>query len=127
MKRTAFKDLGKDALPRHDAVTDGLVNGTVLMAFLTDLRQFQEDRAALQARPYGQAGKIDTPDDHIFTKGTGAYVGAAGPEGFDLFAGQEAYLAVPMAGVGVAFDAPVRHEGSGCDLFLLRTSVGTDT
>ena len=44
----AFEDAGKNAFPRHDTIADGFVDGAMVMTFLANLSDFQEDVATAQ-------------------------------------------------------------------------------
>ena len=104
---------GKHALPRHDAFAGLLLDDTIVVAFLADLGHLQYHVS--DGKPAGdrKGAEVKPFDDQIFAKGTVVHPDFFA-EGFDLFSAQHTDLAVPIAAVGVAHDAPFRGEhGAG--------------
>jgi len=120
MDGAAVEHLREDALFRHDALAHGLVDRAAGVALLADLRELQNDVVAAEARAERQRAEVDARDDEVFPKGPVRHLRAARAKGFDLVEGQQRHLPVPVAGVGVVFDAPVGDEIRRADVRLLR-------
>ena len=117
---------GEDALARHDALAHLLIDRAAGVALLADLRELEHDVVAAKLRADGECAEIITLDDEIFAERAVDDLGAARAEGFDLLVAQERDLAVPLAGVGIVFDAPVINKLRRTDILLFGSLVFAD-
>ena len=105
--RAAVYDFAENALVRHDAFSDLLEDGAfVTVTFFADLCYFKLYFAGCEGIEQGGAAYVDALGGEILCEGAVCDVGFhLLAEGFDLFGSEDAYLAVPVACVGVTDDA----------------------
>ena len=80
------------------------------VAFLADLGDFQQGGAAPQPGTHRHGPEIQPFHHQVFPKSAGLHVGALGVEGGDFIGTEQAYLPVPVPGVGIPHQAPVRPQ-----------------
>ena len=66
--------------------------------------------AAAQQRAHGQGAEVEAAHDQVLAEVAVDHVRALRAEGLYLVGGEQAHLAVPAPGVGVALNAPVGDE-----------------
>lgn len=114
------------ALAGHDAVAHGLVDVAFVVAFLADLGDFEERRAAHgQARAHGQQLHGDALGGQVLGEVAGHEGGHLLLHPADALDGQQADLALPAA-VGVARHPVVLAQLHAADLLLALVLDRTD-
>jgi hypothetical protein len=110
LNRAAFDYPDEDPLPGHNAVPGLAPDSASSVTLLPDLGYLSERGTDPQESPYGQAGKVQPLGSDVFREISWADCQAPRPHLFDAFEGKEAYLAVPVTRVGVAFEAVAGHQ-----------------
>ena len=77
------------------------------VALFSDLRHPKQHFSDAEAGAQRKGSEIKAFDDQIFSECTEFNLSASGAEFFDLFIGKQAYLSVPISGMGIALDSPV--------------------
>src|SRR6185369_9199350 len=119
---TAVEYPGKDPFLRHYAIAGLVIDGAAGMALLADLGHFQERRSDCKPGPDRQRHQFDAAGRDVLGEIPGRYRQTQGTHFFDAFTGKQAYLAVPVAGMGIAEDAVIllqRYPGHGTFPFSL--------
>lgn len=112
----AFEHFAKHALAGHDAISHLVVDRTMLVTLLADLRELQHRIAHDKARTNGKRLEVETLDDDVLAKRAVLHIGAEPLESFDTLVAEKAHLTVPWTGMGVIFDTPI---GNKVDMLLL--------
>ena len=116
-----LQDFRKNALPGHDTVAHAVADGTALMALLADLRHPEHDRAAADNRSDGKIFEINALYKKVLAEVSVHDLCAAGVEFLYLVIGQETYLTMPLAGMGVVFNSEVFDKKAFADRSLFRS------
>lgn len=127
VNRAGLQNAGKNALARHDAVAHLLINLTMAVTFLANLRHFQQNTSAAQQRSHRQGAKIKAIDHEVFAERAGNDPRALLVEGGNLVRAQQADLPMPLTRVGIAVDAPVHLEIAAVHVVLLNAAAITGT
>ena len=122
----AVQNTCKDALARHDAVADLMIDLAVAMALLADLRDLEEDIPDAQTRPDGQFLEAEPLCNDVLAECAEVNIGAARAEVVDLTETEEAHLTMPIARMGVAVNAVLRHEENAVHRVFLRPALLAD-
>ena len=121
-----MQDACKNALARHDAVADLMIDLAVAMALLADLRDLKEYVAHAQARSDRQFLEPESLGDEVFPERAEVHIRPARAEIVDLAESEEAHLTVPVPRVRVAVHAVLRDEEHAVERVFLRAALLTD-
>ena len=120
----AVQHFGKYALGGHDAFAHGVEYLAMTVAFLADLRNFQQHVMTRNAGSHRQSGKINTVHYQIFSKTAVGDQSAPSLEGLNGLPRKQTHLTVPVARMSITFDAMIFnnicliHGLFGCAFFL---------
>src|SRR5450759_4298422 len=108
-----FADNGEQTFARHHAVAGLVVDGALGVADLADLADLEDGPVAdRDHRAHRQGQQVDADGRDVLGEVAGTDVEPLGDYGVDGLLREQGDLAMPVARVGVTFEAPVQHEGS---------------
>ena len=87
-----------------------MIDRAVRVALLADLCQLQKSIADPESRSHRKRSQVESFYNDILTKSTEVHIGSLLAESLDFLQGQKAYLPVPLAGMRVILDSPVRDK-----------------
>ena len=127
MQCSALKNACKYAFSRHNTVTDGMINSTMSMTLLTDLRHFQKYVPGAQQGPYRQGSKVKSRNNQVFAEGSEINMSSFFSKRIYLIGRKKTHLTMPLTTVCITFNSPMDKKIGFFYRLLLHASFSAYT